>query len=251
MIEAVFYIETQGNNKDAVQKTQDELLSKMKEDKGLEVIKASSGNVLEEHGTYSVTSESEAEFKDFKTYVRSCVMYGPSAITVEAPSKITLTSKEFLTSIAEVQALIMRAMDRYDVKFNAPEIIKDVKVGLDEEEIEGLLDQGALRAKIVVERPEEEEAAKKTFLSAIESEVFVDKVKTSTLEDRSLVAVNGFMYEARTLFDIAMTHQPVLIELIEPEVVELSLYHIQDIGVELAATFFELAHLAVKPLSPS
>jgi hypothetical protein len=102
-----------------------------------------------------------------------------------------------------------------------------------------------------VESQDEEEEAMRKFISAIGREVFIHNVKTSRVEDRTLVAVHAFMYEPKTLIDIAVEHSPILIEILEPDEISLSMFDIQDIGVGLAATYFEMAHLALNRPSPS
>jgi hypothetical protein len=59
------------------------------------------------------------------------------------------------------------------------------------------------------------------------------------------------MYEPKTLIDISIKHSPVLIEILEPDEITLSMFEIQDIGVELAATYFEMAHISLNRPSPS
>ena len=251
MIEGAFYIESQGNHEKAVKSALEDLVKKMKAEKGVSVRKASFGDMVKDHGNFSVTVEVDVSFDSFRDYLMGAMKYGPSAITLESPEKLELSADEFLSALAEVTAFTRRFLDKYGVYFTYPESTEAVKVGLEEDEIDALLEQGALRVKIVVEREEGENEAKKKFLSAIGREVFLHKAKTSKVDGRSLIAVHAFMYEPKTLIDLSIKHTPVLIELLEPEEVELSMFELQDIGVELAATYFELSHLTLHRHSPS
>jgi hypothetical protein len=251
MIEGVFYIESQGNDEGVVKKALKDMLDKMKTEKGVSVRKTSYGDVVKENGNYSFTVEVDVSFDGFKDYLMTAMKYGPSAITLEAPEKLKMGSQEFLTTLAEITAFTKRVLEKYGIYFTFPEPKNEVKIGLDEDEIDALLDQGALRVKIVVEREEDEEEAQMKFLGAMGKEVFVHKVKTSKLEDRTLVAVHAFMYEPRTLINLSIKHSPILIELLGPEELALPMFDIQDIGVELAATYFEMAHHTLYRSSPS
>lgn len=251
MIEGVFYIESQGNNERVVKMVLEELVRKLKDEKGLEVQSTSFGRTTEEGGSYSTTVEVELSFETFKNYLMAAIRYGPSAITLDSPEKIKMTADEFLSTLGEVTAFTKLFLDKYGMYFTFPPPEEETKVGLDEDEIDALLDQGAYRVKIVVEKEEDEEEAKQKFLSAIGKEAFIHNVKTSKVKDRTLVAVHAFVYEPKSLFDISIKHSPVLIKLVEPAEVVLSLYEIQDIGVELAATYFELSHITLDRASPS
>jgi hypothetical protein len=90
-------------------------------------------------------------------------------------------------------------------------------------------------------------------LKAISEDVFISKLKSKKVESETpfsgLIGIEAFMYEARTLVDIAIKHTPVLIEILEPEEIRLSMLNLQDIGVDLAGVFFDLAHAVARPTS--
>jgi hypothetical protein len=251
LIQGVFYIESQGNDRKVVRKALEDLVGKLKEEKGVRLKSASFGDLVEDGGSYSITVELDLSFESLKDYLMCSMKFGPSAITIESPKKIILTAKEFLEVIGEVTAFTKRVMNKYGIRFTFPETEDEVKIGLEEDEIDALLDQGALRVRIVVERSEEPKVAQRKFLSAVSKEVFLNKVKTSRLEERTLIAIHAFLYEPKALIDLSIKHTPVLIELLEPEEVELSMFEIQDIGVELAATYFEMAHHTLHKASRS
>jgi len=251
MIQATFYLESQGNKREAVKRALEQLVERMRSQEGVEVRRAVYGDVISEAGVHSMTAEVEASFTDLRSYLLSALMFGPSAITVEAPASMKVGREEFLKVVGEIAAITRKALEKHGAYFTFPEPSEEVKVGLEEDEIEGLLDQGAIRAKIVVEKEGDEEEAKRRFISAIEKEVFVHKVRGKRVEDKSLIAIHAFLYEPKTLLEIAIKHNPVLIEILEPREIELPMLELQDMGVELAASYFELAHLALRRRSPS
>ncbi len=95
-----------------------------------------------------------------------------------------------------------------------------------------------------------------SFLSTVEGDLFVNKVKTKKVSEggvsNRLVAVEAFLYEPKDLISTMVQHTPVLLEIVEPDEMELKQVDIQDIGVELARIFFDLAHrLAFKMPEPT
>ncbi len=251
MIEGVFYIESQGNNERIVRGALEHLVNNLMDEEGVNVKNATYGRTTKEEGSYSATVEVELSFDTFKTYLMAAIRYGPSAITLEAPEKLVMTSDEFLRTLGEITAFTKLFLDKYGMYFTFPPSEEEAKVGLDEDEIDALLDHGAYRVKIVVEREENQKEAKEKFLSAMGKEAFIHKVRTSKADGRTLVAVHAFVYEAKSLFDISIKHSPVLVKMIEPAEVALTLFEIQDIGLDLAATYFELSHIAPNRASPS
>jgi hypothetical protein len=251
VIEGIFYIESQGGNEKAVKKALEELVQKMKAEKGVEIKKATFGKMIEEKGNYSFTVDVDVSFETLKSYLMTAMKFGPSAITLESPQKMRFPKKEFLTVIGEISAFTKRLMNKHGLQFKATDVEEQINVGLEADEIEGLLDQGAIRAKIVVESGKDEEEAKKSFLEAISKDVFIHKVHTSKVGEQTLIAVHIFMYEPTTLVEISLRYTPILIQILEPSEIELSLFDLQSIGVELAAAYFEMAHMTIKRPSPS
>jgi hypothetical protein len=246
MIKGIFYIEAQGNSRRLVENSLKTMAKKLRGEENITVKKESFGEVIREGGVYSSTLEVELEFRDFLTYVMAAIQYGPSAIEVLEPEKIRLSAKELLEVLGEVIRVSRSVYEKFKVYFKFPQD-EELEVGLTEEEIEELLADGAIRAKIVVEaRGRTRNEAKKQILRAMAgADVFINKIKSKKVESErpfsGVVGLDAFMYGASTLFDIAVRHTPVLVEIIEPEEIELSMLEIQDIGVDLAGVFFELA----------
>jgi hypothetical protein len=253
MIEGIFYIEAQGNNEKLVRKSLESLVDKLRKEEKIEVRRESFGEVVREDGNFSSMVEVELEFQDFLSYVMAAIHYGPSAIEISGPAELILSPDEFLEALGEIIRISKTLYQKYNVGFRFLNEGK-AEVGLEEEEIEDLLDQGAIRAKIVVEGKEKSrKKAIDNFLKAISEDVFISKLKSKKVESETpfsgLIGIEAFMYEARTLVDIAIKHTPVLIEILEPEEIRLSMLNLQDIGVDLAGVFFDLAHAVARPTS--
>ncbi len=217
------------------------------EEEGVEVRRESFDEAVEEGGMYSATSEVGLDFQDFKTYIQMTMKYGPSAIEVSGPRELELPSGEYLSAVGEAIRVARDIFERHGAEYKFSKSDKEARIGLSEEEIEGFLDQGALRVKIVVEgRGRSEEEAVRDLVNAVKEDLFINKAKAHAMEEgegfSGLIGIEAFMYEARTLFHIATALTPVLVEIMEPEEIRLSVLDIQDIGVDLAGVFFELAH---------
>ncbi len=248
MIETTFFLEAQSNSRGAVEQALKNLMKGLKGEKGARVTRESVDEVRREGEFYSATGEMDVEFGDLTAYFLSAIKYGPSAIEVRGPDKLIVSAQDFLKAIGEVIALAKTFYERYSIGFKFTE--KGGPIGLEEEEIEGLRDQGALRVKIVAESKEKSsKAAKDSLVGAISGDAFVNKAKTKKMTKEKgfdgLVGIEAYMYEPKALLDIAVKHTPVLIEILEPEEIELSMLDLQDMGVDLAAVFFEASHMAL------
>lgn len=248
MIQGIFYLEAQGNREDVVKGSLANLVKKLKQEEKVRVERESLDEVVKEGEMFSTTAEVEVEFEDLTTYLLNAIRYGPSAIEVSGPQKLVVSAQEFLDALGEVIKLAKTFYARYNISFKFGK--RDTKVGLGEEEMEGLLDQGAIRAKILVEsKGKYRKGAVNAFVGAVSGDVFVNKAKTKSLEKgdgfKGLVGIEAFMYEPRTLVEIAVKHTPVLIEILEPDEIELSMLDLQDIGVDLAGIFFEASHILI------
>ena len=247
MIQAEFLIEAQSNDRDAVAGSLRMLENKIKAEEGVKLRSAEHGDVVKEDELYSGVVELELEFDSFQSYINAAIKYGPSAIYVLRPDRLTIDAREFLLTLGEVINLTRKFYQSYHVGFEF-EAKEEVKVGIDEYEIEELLKGGALHVKLVAEvRAESEAEAVKLFVGDIVDEAPVNKVKSTFNQETGnyLVAVEAFPYDARALFSISMRHVPVLIEIHEPKEITLSMLDLQDIALDLASIFFEASQRLV------
>jgi len=241
-IEAVFHIESQGNDGRAVEESLKKLVEEIKKDDGISVKKADFSELMKNNLFCSQTAEVEAAFNDFRSYLISAVKYGPSAIEVYEPDEIEIEVKEFLKILSEVMALMKLMREKYGFYIEYKEEKAKPKVGLTEDEIDALLSQGAIRAKLVAERDETEKKAVKNFLNVIKRDAFINKVKSTSVEGKTLVAAEIFTYELKSLIKLAVEHLPLILEIVEPEKIVLKTLEIQDIGIELGGFYFDIAH---------
>lgn len=261
MIKATFYIESQGPDKKVVKTSIENLTKSVKKEPGCTIIKAVTEDIVEEGGNYSTSLELDLEFDGLQEYLIAAMRFAPYAIIFDAPAKLSLTADEFVKTIANITAFTKLVFKKHGIRSifskasegdqKDPADYAGEEGKLTEEEIEGYMDQGALRVKVVVQAEGDEKEALKGLLSTLGYDVFVHKMKASKMDDKTLVAFHAFMYEPKTLAELSIKLIPILIELVEPETVELTMLQMQDMGLELASTYFELAHLAYLNKSPS
>ncbi len=232
MIKAIFYIEAQGNNREVVIKSLENLVEKLKEEKGVIIEKEFFDRVIENEGLYSSVVELTLSFVDLVTYLKTAIKYGPSAIEILEPEKIEISAKDFLLSIGEIIAISRKFFSKYRITFTYPRKQEEISIGLEEEEIEDLLDEGAIRAKVIVES---RGLSKEDFLNIFSDYALINKVKTKD----GLIGVDAIIEEPNALLEIAVRFTPVLIEILEPEEIKLTTLDLQDMGVDLAGIFFE------------
>ncbi|MFQ6136855.1 MAG: hypothetical protein ACE5PM_06715 [Candidatus Hydrothermarchaeales archaeon] len=248
MIRGLFFIEAQGNHKEAVENSLKGLVKKIESEGFANVERTSFDEIIEEDGNFSSTVEVEATFEDLKSYMIAVMAYGPSAIEILGPEKLVIPSKEFLNALGKVLAITKETFEKHGVYYKYAKLNSyKADVGLSEDKIESLLDQGAIRVKMVVETKEKNRRkAVAEFITTVGTDLFVNKVKTKKLDGSEgsnlLIGIEAFLYEPKSLVEVSVQHTPILLEIVEPEEIELSMLDIQDIGVELAGIYFELAH---------
>lgn len=105
-IDARFIIEVQGNDKDFVNKAIRDLVGRMNNEDGVLIYEKNFDEVIEvDKSWYSTNVELGLVAKNFETLARLAACYGPSAVEIIEPSKITLSAaeaQETLVSIAEI-----------------------------------------------------------------------------------------------------------------------------------------------------
>jgi|TARA_B100001964_G_scaffold244384_1_gene325647 hypothetical protein len=248
MISGVFYIEAQGNSDEAVEKSLKGLIKQLKSEEGVEVGEEHFDDLTEENKLYSSVVVVNINFKDFSTFLLIAIKYGPSAIEISNPKKLILEKKEFLGAVMKVVDITNEFFEKHNInfQFSTEENVQE-DIGLSEAEIEDLIDLGALRVKIIVEgEGSTRQKVMKDFVNIVKDDILVNKIKTKEMikgqEFNGLVGIEAFIYEPKTLFDIAVKHRPILIELLEPDSIQIDILQLQDIGLDLAGTFFEAAH---------
>ncbi len=251
MIKGVFYLEARGNHRGVVEGSLKALVESLKKEEKLKVRKTKFEDVVQDSAGFSAAVEVELEFEGFLNYIMTAMKYCPSAIEILAPENLLLSANEFLEAIGEMIKFAKLFYETYNVGFKFSAKGKGASgIGLSEDEIAALLEQNAIHAKIIVEsRGRSKKKVLDDFVNAVSDDVFVNKAKAKEIkhgEDfEGVVGIEAFMYEPKTLVDIAVRFAPVLIEILEPPQIRLSMLEIQDIGVDLAGIFFEASHKLV------
>ncbi len=305
MIEGTFYIESQGNDGRAVENALRVCVERLGREKGVSVKRAVYEDVMKEGDFYSSSVEAEVIFDSLKDFLFAAMRYTPYAIVLDSPDRIKMGSEGFLRVLAEITAFTKRLVEREKIGVTLPETLPEgvsskkkherIKEGLEDDEIESLLDQGAMRIKFVFEKRLTEgerelrrllidkkklskdnkqsessesrlkelkkksgisgrlrdendllNALAKNFVGVLGPDVFIHRYKPSWLDSDGnafLLGVHAFLYEPKTLVEVSVKLTPVLIELLEPDEFELGMLALQDMALELAAIYFELAHL--------
>ncbi len=266
MIEGTFYVESQGRDEKIVKAALENLVKSVEKEKGVTVKNKVFEEIAKDGDNFTTNAELELEFAGLQEYLVAAMRFAPYAIILDSPNKLSMTHDEFVKIIANITAFTKIVFKKHGIRSilsgqarkPTEEEEKDLldkfaseEGKLSEEEIEALLDQNALRVKLVIQVEGDEEKSLKNLLRSLGPDVFVHKMKASKFENQTLAAFHAFMYEPKTLAELSIKLVPLLIELIEPETVKLSMLEIQDMGIELAATYFELAHMAFTKASPS
>ncbi len=251
MIEARFLIEAQGNHRDVVENSLKKLCGRLKEEDGITVKKEFQGEVTEEDGTFSSILEADLEFDGFLSFVRASVFYTPSAVEMMEPPELLLTREEFLKGIAEIISTAGTVFSKLNVRFKIQGEEKR-EVGLKPEEIEALLDEGAIWAKIVLEKTgKNRRGVMSEVQRTIGDQVYITTIKSKKVKSEKpfegVIGIDALVADPVAFVDLAVKHTPVLVEIREPDEIVLTMLDLQDICLNLASTFFELSYKVLQP----
>ncbi len=251
MIEALFFIESQGNHKDVVENSLKKLLEKLKKEDGVKVKSDSLGEVIEEDGMFSSVLDVDLKFDDFLSFMRTSIFYTPSAVEMMEPSELMLSKDEFLEGVAETIRMAKDVYSELNIRFNI-EAGEKKEVGLEVEEIEDMLDDGAIWAKIVLEKSgKSRSGALNEVLRTLDDTVYLNAIKTKKVKSEKpfdgVIGMDAMVRDPVAFVDLAVKHTPVLIEIREPEEIRVTMLDLQDICLTLASTFFEISYKVTGP----
>jgi hypothetical protein len=251
MIEARFFIESQGDHKEVVENSLKKLLLKLKEEEGVKVLDDSIGDVIEEEGMFSTVLDVGIKFSNFLSFIRTSIFYTPSGVEMNEPSELMLTSDEFLEGVAETIRIAKNVYTELNMHFEIKGK-KKKEVGLSEEEIEDLLEEGAIRAKIVLEKSGKSRSGSVTdVLKTMDDTVHINKVKTKKVKSEKpfegVIGMDAFIIDPAAFIELAVMHTPVLVEITEPKEIRVTMLDLQDICLNLASIFFEISYKITGP----
>ena len=231
MIRAVFYIEAQSNVRSAVEGSLRKISLDLEKEENLRVLNLNKEDIIYEDGLYSGIIEAEIEFFSFKSYILNAIKYAPSAIEVLEPKRLKISASELIDVLAEVIKLTKMFYMKHNVMFKIPEVDKEYKAGLSEDEIYDLLSSGAIHIKLVFEIPIERH---KSFLYVLSQACDINKFKSN----ENMIAVEVFA-DVLSLFDIAVKYTPILVSILEPEEITINIVDLRDIALDVTSIFFE------------
>jgi hypothetical protein len=251
MIQALFFIEAQGNHKDVVKNSLKKLLGRLKKEEEITVKRESLGEVTEEDGTFSTVLEVDLEFDGFSSFLMASMFYAPSAVEMMEPAELMLSKDEFLEGIAETIRTAKNVFSGLNIRFGI-EGGKKKEVGLEQEEIEDMMEDGAIRAKIVFEKKAKTRSgATSELLRTLDDTVYVNTIKTKKVKSEKpfegVIGIDAILLDPVAFADLAVKHMPVLIEIKEPDEIRITMLDLQDICLNLASTFFELSYKITQP----
>lgn len=253
MIQARFFIEAQGNHKDVVENSLKKLLEKLKGEERVTVKHESLGEVIEEDEMFSSVIEVDLEFDGFLSFLTTSIFYTPSAVEMMEPPEILISKDEFLEGVAETIKIAKNVFSSLNTRFEF-EGGQKKEAGLSEEEIEDLIDEGGIRAKIVLEKTgKTRTGAVSDVLKTIGEHVYVNSIKTKKVKSvkpfDGVVGIDAIVLDPATFIDLAIKQLPVLVEIKEPDEIRVTMLDLQDICLNLASTFFELSYKVTQPES--
>ncbi len=240
MIEADFLIESMGNSSYAVERSLNKLVEDIERDKEVELVGKDVGEVKKEEGSYTGIVELELQFSDMKSFVRGVIKYPPSAILLNSPAEITMSREEFQQLLAFTGGVIRDLYSHYHAGF-VFEDIEEEFTPVDEEEIDSLLDHGAVRVGVLIENEDEDlSTIISRVIEAISGDVEYIKAEEMKLEAGRVVALDLLIEPPSSVFDLVLKYVPMVIKIVEPEEITLSMLDMQDISTSIAEVINEV-----------
>ncbi len=234
MIEADFLIESMGNSSYAVERSLNKLVKDIEIDEEVELVEKDVGEVKKEEGSYTGIVELELKFSDMKSFIRGVIKYPPSAILLNSPAEITMSRDEFQQLLAFTGSIIKDLYSHYHVGF-VFEDIEEEFTPIDEEEIDSILDHGAVRVGVLIENEDEDfNTLISRVIESINGDVEYIKAEEMELEAGRVVALDLLIEPPSSVFDMVLRHVPMVIKIMEPENITLSMLDIQDISTNVA-----------------
>lgn len=239
MIEAEFLVESIGTSAFAVEESLKDLVGKIKEEEGIELVSHRIEEARKEGKMYSAVLEMQLKFDSIDSYLLGVIKYPPSALMLSSPEEIKIKKEEFQEYVALTGRIIAKLYSKYRAGFIfAPQ--KEELVPMDEDEIEEMLNQGALRVGMLLAKRGELEEMVNRIVNSIEGDVGYIKAEEMELEIGSSVAIDLLIFPPSALFELVAKHLPFVIKIVEPDEITLTMLDLQDIGITLAGIVNEI-----------
>jgi len=246
MIDCIFFIEAQGNDRAYVEKSLTYLLDEMK--RNTNVVDATVEDVVEEdiggHVTFSGVLEAELRVP-FREYINLCMRLAPTAVEM-IDGEVKLSPKELLEILGDISSLIQKMCKKLNVSLQLQETNRlQEEVGVEDEFIEEILEEGGILSKFVMEvvGTDEEKMKSSVILAVNSTGGYINKINSKKMEEGSILFGSEILFTSvECLFDAAARFQPIAITIEQPEEVEITMVEIRDIGLELSKTVTMLTH---------
>ncbi len=240
MIEAEFLIESLGTSAFAVEESLKDLVDKIEEEDGIELLSHKIEEAKKEGRVYSAVLEMELKFDSIDSYILGVIKYPPSALMLSHPEEIKVKKEEFQEYVALAGRIIAKLYSKYRAGFIfAPP--EEELIPMEEDEIEEMLDEGAIRVGILLKKGNEElDEIVNRIISTTEGDVGYIKAEEMELDIGSSVAVDLLIFPPSALFELVAKHLPVVIKIVEPDEITLTMLDLQDIGITLAGIVNEI-----------
>ncbi|NOZ83091.1 MAG: hypothetical protein GXN98_04690 [Euryarchaeota archaeon] len=246
MIVAELMIEAQSNSAAVARDELRKLVQRLRAERGVRLRREDFAEPELQEGLYSCIVELEVEFESLKEYLMCSLRYAPSAVYLRAPEGMKVSAKELLEALGLVIKNLRALYTTCNLRFN-PSQEYEPQVGLEDYEIDELLEEGAIHAKIVAEvAGRSGEEALKALVGDIAEEAAVSRAKWEPSPEgrgRYLVGVDAYVNDACSLLSICIRYVPLMVQILEPEVIKISMGELQDMGVELAGLALDSAHM--------
>ncbi len=249
MIAAELMIEAQSNSAQVAEGELRKLVRRLSSERGVRVVREEYAEPELQEGLYSCMVELVVEFESLREYLMCSMRYAPSVIYLRAPDGLSLSAKELLEVLGEIISHLRRVYAAYNLRFKPSEEYEP-QVGLEDYEAEELLEEGAIHVKLVAEvSGRSGEEAMNAFLSDVAEEAAVSRAKWEPSPeggDRYLVGVDAYVNDACSLLSMCIRYVPIIVQIVEPEVIRVSMAELQDMGVELAGLALDSAHMLLQ-----
>lgn len=142
-IEAIFFIESHGNDRESVgEALKNTLLKDLRNEEGVSLRVARFHPVVEKEKLYSGFVECDFVARDTQTVLYLALRYGPSAVEIVAPDCVTLNRSELQNMVADTSAATQVMIGRIFDLMSPEDRSKALKEGLGLGQDAGAIESG-------------------------------------------------------------------------------------------------------------
>ncbi|AIU70130.1 hypothetical protein TEU_07185 [Thermococcus eurythermalis] len=259
-IEAIFYIEGLSNDRKALESAMAQTVERLKSEKEAKVKDIRVEDILEDPENelmrYSGMIEARIE-APFDVMADLAIRYAPAAIEVLTTSKVELEAEKLTKILGGVSYLMSQLIDRFGALAAYPQLdeLEEPKIGYSREEIESMIleDRMVLYRFVVETFSKDEETLKRDFSKALAYEgcrinkfIYKEQGTSEKTGLKYFLVATELISDVETLFQLTAKYSPVAIEVVEPEIVDITPAEIQGVLSDLAGFSYELVSRPLK-----